>query len=545
MIRAGDFMPNDADHSILDHLRRMVMLHDGGGQTDGELLGCFVEKRDEAAFAALLKRHGTMIMSVCGRILHNRQDAEDAFQSTFLVLARKARTVVPREMVGNWLYGVAQQTALRTRALSARSREKQVAIMPELAASNHSSGDWLPLLDQELCRLPAKYRAPIVLCDLEGRTRKEVARQLGWPEGSVSSRLSRGRALLAKRLVKHGVTFSAEALALATIQNAATATPAAALVSTTVKAAMLVAAGQTAATGLVSAQVAAITKGVLTSMLLTKLKTVMAVTVIVCALGGMIGTSFLDGQTTGNDPLRSGPGTPGQPPGATKKADAPTVVFNPQENKPDDRLEALHRQMIDLAKQNVELRDAIMAMKKEIDTRPPQPATKTEIRIFSLKNLGAEEVAATIMALFDHATLNGEAPQELPPGAFGGGQMGFGAIGGAGLGGGFGGGGLGGAPGMGLGGNGGALGMMGGGAIGAGPPSAPKGVAPPAGNPYRLRIATIERTLTVIVRGNKEDLDLIEGLIGRLEVTVQSPDSIDAVPKKGQTKQDKKGAPAK
>ena len=220
--------------------------------------------------------------------------------------------------------------------------------------------------------------------------------------------------LLAKRLVKHGVTFSAEALALATIQNAATATPAAALVSTTVKAAMLVAAGQTAATGLVSAQVAAITKGVLTSMLLTKLKTAATVTVIVSALGGMIGTSFLDGQTTGTDPQRSGPGTPGQPPGATKKADAPTVVFNPQENKPDDRLETLHRQMIDLAKQNVELRDAIVALKKEIDKRPPQPATKTEIRIFSLKNLGAEEVAATIMALFDHATLNGEAPRSFP-----------------------------------------------------------------------------------------------------------------------------------
>ena len=199
----------------------------GSSQTDGKLLGCFIEERDGAAFEALMRRHGMMVLGVCGRILRcAATDVEDAFQSTFFVLVRKAKTVVPRRMVSNWLYGVAQQTAIRTRALNAkrRSREMQVNVLPDPAtAAPGGSNDWQPLLDQELSRLPAKYRAPIVLCDLEGRTRKEVARQLGWPEGTVSSRLARGRAMLAKRLAKHGIVFSVEALAITIAQNAASA----------------------------------------------------------------------------------------------------------------------------------------------------------------------------------------------------------------------------------------------------------------------------------------------------------------------------------
>ena len=138
----------------------------------------FVGRRDGAALEALVRRHGPMVWGVCRRVLGGRQDAEDAFQATFLVLVRKAASVAPREMVGNWLYGVAHRTALKARATAARraARERQMAEMPEPAPAGEDRwADLLPLLDRELSRLPDKYRAVIVLCDLEGKTRTEVA----------------------------------------------------------------------------------------------------------------------------------------------------------------------------------------------------------------------------------------------------------------------------------------------------------------------------------------------------------------------------------
>src|SRR5262249_42961899 len=156
-------------------LRRAALLRDGGGMTDGQLLECFLTRRDEAAFAALVRRHGPMVLGVCRRMLHNPHDAEDAFQATFPVLGRKAATIARRELLGNWLYGVAYRTALDARAAAARRRvrEKQVSEMPEpeASASEDVWRDLRPLLDEELSRLPDKYRVPVVLCDLEGRTR--------------------------------------------------------------------------------------------------------------------------------------------------------------------------------------------------------------------------------------------------------------------------------------------------------------------------------------------------------------------------------------
>src|SRR5262245_33200503 len=170
-------------NEVTQHLRRAALLRDGAGLTDGQLLGRFVEHRDEAAFAALVRRHGPMVWGVCRRLL-NPHDAEDAFQATFLVLVRKAASVVPRERVANWLYGVAHQTALAARRAAARrrAREKQVTQMPEPATPEHDHWRELqPLLDQELSRLPDAYREVIVLSDLQGKTRREVARQLGVP----------------------------------------------------------------------------------------------------------------------------------------------------------------------------------------------------------------------------------------------------------------------------------------------------------------------------------------------------------------------------
>src|SRR5438445_3916328 len=144
---------------VIQHLRRAVLLQEGAGLSDGQLLEDFVRRRDEAALAVLVRRHGPMVWGVCRRVLRNLHDAEDAFQATFLVLVRKAASVVPRQMVANWLYGVAHQTALKARATTVkrRAREKQVATMPEPAVERQDLWDDLrSLLDQELSRLPDK-----------------------------------------------------------------------------------------------------------------------------------------------------------------------------------------------------------------------------------------------------------------------------------------------------------------------------------------------------------------------------------------------------
>src|SRR5579884_2300554 len=186
-------MATNETSKVIHHLRRAALLQDGAGMTDGQLLVEYVRRREEAALAALVRRHGSMVWGVCRRVLHNHHDAEDAFQATFLVLVRKAESIKPREMVGNWLYGVAHQTALKARATEAKrqARERQVKEMPEPAAPlelDHWSNLEV-LLDQELCRLPDKYRVAIVLCDLEGKTYKVAACQLEIPEGTLSTRL--------------------------------------------------------------------------------------------------------------------------------------------------------------------------------------------------------------------------------------------------------------------------------------------------------------------------------------------------------------------
>jgi RNA polymerase sigma factor (sigma-70 family) len=210
-------------------------------------------------------------------------DAEDAFQATFLVLVRKAASVVPREMVASWLYGVARQTVLKARATTARRqrRERQVTTMPEASLAHDTKNDLQPVLDEELHRLPDMYRVAIILCDLEGKTRKETARQLGCPEGTLTARLARGRTMLAKRMAGRGVALSAGALA-ALLPPAATACVPSSVLSSTVKAVTLLAAGQAAA-GQISVKVAALTDAVIKAMLLTKLKNVIVGLLVVAA----------------------------------------------------------------------------------------------------------------------------------------------------------------------------------------------------------------------------------------------------------------------
>lgn len=272
-------------NQVVHQLRDMI-LRDGVEPSDGQLLEHFVKDREAAALEALVRRHGSMVWGVCRRVLANHHDAEDAFQATFVVLVRKASSVKPRDMVGNWLYGVARQTALKARATSAKrkTREQQVSAMPEPTAPSDRADNLAPILDQELSRLPDKHRAVLVLCELEGKTIKEAAKQLGVPDGTIASRLARGRTMLAKRLARHNLAVSGAALPAFLAQQAQATVPPAVLAAA-VKAALLVAAGKAA--GLLSISVASLTEEVVKAMLFTKLRKMSAVVLLVIASGAL------------------------------------------------------------------------------------------------------------------------------------------------------------------------------------------------------------------------------------------------------------------
>src|SRR5262245_3329226 len=190
-------------HGALRQMRRALGVEETDTQGDAELLRRFLTSADEEAFAALVRRYGPMVLGVCRRVLGQAQDAEDAFQATFLVLARKARSIVQRERIGPWLYGVACRSARKAMGRAARHRiaESQVVSMkPEPWVAAETIPDWQPVFDREVQALPEKYRLPIVLCELQGLTRREAARQLRLSEGTLSSRLARGRQMLRQRL---------------------------------------------------------------------------------------------------------------------------------------------------------------------------------------------------------------------------------------------------------------------------------------------------------------------------------------------------------
>jgi RNA polymerase sigma factor (sigma-70 family) len=301
-------------NSISGHLRRAVLLHDRHVLADSRLLESFRANGDQAAFEILVKRHGPMVLGVCRRVIGNLHDAEDAFQAVFLVLAKKAASLARCDLIGNWLYGVAFRTALQARGRLSRrrSREVQVKNMPQSAvAPDYELHELHQLLDRELNKLNDKYRVPIVLCDLEGRPRGEVARLMKIPEGTLSSRLATARRCLACRLARHGLVMSAGVLAMALTQQAASAALRSALVSVSAKAAALTAAGQSV-TGLLSAQVLALSQGALKTMLLHKLKVISLVClgILVSGVGAGLGVPKLMAQSAA---VAAPAGPPAQP----------------------------------------------------------------------------------------------------------------------------------------------------------------------------------------------------------------------------------------
>lgn len=244
------------------------------GVDEGRLLERFVSRRDDADFEALVALFGPMVLGVCRRRLADPHDVEDAFQATFLVLVRKAATIRDGARLGNWLYGVACRVSARARVRRLRRREVtgEVEAVETRHAGDGERRELARVLDEELGRLPEKYRAPLVLCYLQGQTYEETARRLQWPVGTVRSRTARGRELMRSRLTRRGITLPGGLLA-ATLASAATeAAVPQALSGATVAVAARVAAGRGVTAGVVSASVRDLTRGVLRAMLLTKVR---------------------------------------------------------------------------------------------------------------------------------------------------------------------------------------------------------------------------------------------------------------------------------
>jgi RNA polymerase sigma factor (sigma-70 family) len=242
--------------------------------SDAQLVERFAAARDEAAFELLVWRHGAMVFGLCRRLLRQEQDAEDAFQATFLTLARKAGSIRKREAIASWLYKVAYRIALAVRTQTAARAAPEHPRLDELPAAATADPGWRelrPVLDEEVHRLPEKYRAAFVLCAIEGKTNDEAAELLGCPKGTVLSRLSRARERLRGRLTRRGVAVSALVCGTVFVEETAVTPMTAAMVNRTVKAGLAVAAGQTIKSA-ASPSVAALTEGAIRAMLLSKLQ---------------------------------------------------------------------------------------------------------------------------------------------------------------------------------------------------------------------------------------------------------------------------------
>jgi RNA polymerase sigma factor (sigma-70 family) len=254
---------------VLGYLRKLAVVGKDEDLPDHQLLERVAVRRDEAAFAALLKRHGPMVLGVCQSVLHNLHDAEDAFQAAFLVLARKAGSIHRREAVSSWLHRVAYHLAVKAQANSARRKvlEQRAVVMPPAdPVLDMSLRELRGVLNEELQQLPEAYRAPVVLCCLEEKSLEEAARLLGWSKWTVKGRLQRGRERLRARLRRRGLELSAGLFATALATSSTSAQVPAALSASTLKAALRLAAGKEPAVGVVSPKVAALIQGATTTL---------------------------------------------------------------------------------------------------------------------------------------------------------------------------------------------------------------------------------------------------------------------------------------
>jgi RNA polymerase sigma factor (sigma-70 family) len=277
-----------ATQALADVLRCIRHLGSDKEGSDGQLLQQFVAGRKDSAFAAIMHRHARLVLAICLQVVGNPHDAEDAFQATFLVLAREAGSIRKRDSLAAWLHRVALNMARKVRSGTAqrRSHERQAVVMSSAGPKFQASAvahvalrDWQLLIHEEVDRLPEKYRVPVVLCYFEEKTHGEAARQLGWPVGTVKGRLARARDMLRARLERRGLALSTAGLATALTQGLAQVAQAhvpAALFGHTLKAALSFAAGRAIPAGVASAHALVLAKRALQTMTASKLAYVIA-----------------------------------------------------------------------------------------------------------------------------------------------------------------------------------------------------------------------------------------------------------------------------
>jgi RNA polymerase sigma factor (sigma-70 family) len=301
-------------HRLLDHVRNLVRYPFQVDQPDDYLLERFRTTRDEAAFADLLERHAALVHGVCRRVLGNSSEADDAFQVTFLTLAVKAGTMRRGQALAAWLYRVAYLVSVRALQRAVRRRSQEAHAMPAPCPDPEAALAWRelgPVLDRELNCLPEKYRAPLVLCGIQGKTSEQAARELRWPIGSMSRRLARGRELLRQRLVRLGFPVPAVLPALLWSEEAAAARPP--LAEVTVQQAALLAGGRTVPSAVLGMDVAALLEDTLRATSMSKLRIAAMCAIVLATVGTALGIGL----------ARRAEPAAGPPPIAALRADQP------------------------------------------------------------------------------------------------------------------------------------------------------------------------------------------------------------------------------
>jgi RNA polymerase sigma factor (sigma-70 family) len=296
----GEAMAEAPLTDVIRHIRGLAGAQGQRERSDGELLAAFRADGEPGAFAALVGRHGPMVLGVCRRVLRQAQDAEDAFQATFLLLARGAASIRKPESLAGWLHGVAQRMAGNAKRAAARRRRHEEEAARSRQARPEPDLAWREvraLLDEEIERLPESCRVPFLLCHLEHRPQADVARELGLKEGTLWSRLARARRLLQQRLSRRGIDLTA-VLAAAAVADAASAAVPGRLVAATARAAAVAGGG-------VSAEVAALVKGGLKAM------TIRAKVGLLLLLAGVLTAGA--GVAAYRAPVGKEPAAPGSP----------------------------------------------------------------------------------------------------------------------------------------------------------------------------------------------------------------------------------------
>jgi RNA polymerase sigma factor (sigma-70 family) len=339
--------------SALGHMHRLFCEGSVAGLPDAQLLKRYVSHRDELAFEGLVRRHGPMVMSVCRGILADPNDADDAFQASFLLLARKAGSLRVGGVLGGWLHRVSCRVALQLKSEATRRRDRERRAAELAGTESRSCTPWddcHAILHEEIDRLPEQYRQPIVLCYLEEMTYQQAASHLRWSEGSTQGRLRRGRELLKARLTRRGVTLAGAGVCALTITKTASAVSTA-MLQATVQAARHFVLGEAAAVGTVSTGTAALVNQVLRSMLITKLKlagaaalSVAVLAFVVSGLSAMVAAapeglptpSILNVDDTRSPAQTPAPGRPGEPANTTETT-AEVLTFHGRVLGPDRR----------------------------------------------------------------------------------------------------------------------------------------------------------------------------------------------------------------